>query len=66
MNTTLSNKADINHTHTLSDITDYDTVDINQYYSKKGLNSALSGKAIINHAHTASDLILKKRKTENK
>ena len=42
--TTLTNKADIEHTHSINDITDYEPVDI-------------SNKADINHTHSISDII---------
>ena len=54
----LTTKAEIEHTHTLSDITDYTAPDLSQYALKSEIPESvdISGKADIKHTHTASQI----------
>ena len=56
LDTLLSEKANTNHTHSLSDITDYSTINLDQYFTEQALNQALSVKADANHTHTTSEI----------
>ncbi len=47
----ISGKADVDHTHTLSDVTDYAAPDLTVYAKTSDVNIALSGKADTDHTH---------------
>ena len=52
----LTTKAEIEHTHTLSDITDYTEPDLSQYALKSEIQEIDSSKCNIEHTHTLSDI----------
>ena len=52
----ISGKADKNHTHTKSQITDFDHTHDDRYYTESEVDTKLSGKADKNHTHTKSEI----------
>ena len=52
----LTTKAEIEHTHTLSDITDYTEPDLSQYALKSEIQEIDSSKCNVEHTHTLSDI----------
>lgn len=51
-----SGKADKNHTHTKSEITDFDHTHDDRYYTESEVDTKLSGKADKSHTHTKSEI----------
>ena len=49
----ISGKADKNHTHTKSQITDFDHNHDDRYYTESEVDTKLSGKSDTGHTHTA-------------
>lgn len=52
----ISGKADKGHTHTKSQITDFDHTHDDRYYTESEIDTKLSGKADKNHTHTKSEI----------
>ena len=52
----ISGKADKNHTHTKSDITDFDHTHDDRYYTESEIDTKLSGKSDTGHTHTKSEI----------
>ena len=52
----ISGKADKNHTHTKSQITDFDHTHDDRYYTESEVDTKLSGKADKIHTHTKSEI----------
>ena len=52
----LSGKADKSHTHTKSQITDFDHTHDDRYYTESEVDTKLSGKADKSHTHTKSEI----------
>ena len=52
----ISGKADKNHTHTKSEITDFDHTHDDRYYTESEIDTKLSGKADKSHTHTKSEI----------
>ena len=52
----ISGKADKNHTHTKSQITDFDHTHDDRYYTESEIDTKLSGKADKIHTHTKSEI----------
>ena len=52
----ISGKADKNHTHTKSQITDFDHTHDDRYYTESEVDTKLSGKADKIHTHTKSQI----------
>ena len=52
----ISGKADKNHTHIKSQITDFDHTHDDRYYTESEIDTKLSGKADKNHTHTKSEI----------
>ena len=56
VDTKLSGKAPISHTHTKSQITDFSHVHDDRYYTESEINNLLGGKANASHTHTPSSI----------
>ena len=54
--TAISGKADKNHTHTKSQITDFDHTHDDRYYTESEVDTKLSEKADKSHTHTKSEI----------
>ena len=52
----LAGKSDTGHTHTKSQITDFDHTHDNRYYTESEVDTKLSGKADKSHTHTKSEI----------
>ena len=52
----ISGKADKIHTHTKSDITDFDHTHDDRYYTESEIDTKLSGKSDTGHTHTKSEI----------
>lgn len=52
----ISGKADIGHTHTKSEITDFDHNHDDRYYTESEVDTKLSGKSDTGHTHTKSQI----------
>ena len=52
----ISGKADKNHTHIKSEITDFDHTHDDRYYTESEVDTKLSGKADKSHTHTKSQI----------
>ena len=52
----ISGKADKNHTHIKSQITDFDHTHDDRYYTESEIDTKLSGKADKSHTHTKSEI----------
>ena len=52
----ISGKADKNHTHTKSEITDFDHTHDDRYYTESEIDTKLSGKSDTGHTHTKSQI----------
>ena len=52
----ISGKADKNHTHIKSEITDFDHTHDDRYYTESEVDTKLSGKADTGHTHTKSQI----------
>ena len=52
----ISGKADKNHTHTKSEITDFDHTHDDRYYTESEIDTKLSGKSDTGHTHTKSEI----------
>ena len=52
----ISGKADKIHTHTKSEITDFDHTHDDRYYTESEIDTKLSGKSDIGHTHTKSEI----------
>ena len=52
----ISGKADKNHTHTKSQITDFDHTHDDRYYTESEIDTKLSGKSDTGHTHTKSQI----------
>ncbi len=52
----ISGKADKNHTHIKSEITDFDHNHDDRYYTENEVDTKLNGKADKNHTHTKSEI----------
>ena len=52
----ISGKADKNHTHIKSEITDFDHTHDDRYYTESEVDTKLSGKSDKNHTHTKSQI----------
>ena len=52
----ISGKADKNHTHTKSQITDFDHTHDDRYYTESEIDTKLSGKSNTGHTHTKSQI----------
>ena len=52
----ISGKADKSHTHTKSQITDFDHTHDDRYYTESEVDTKLSGKADKSHTHTKSQI----------
>ena len=52
----ISGKADKNHTHIKSEITDFDHTHDDRYYTESEVDTKLSGKADKRHTHTKSQI----------
>ena len=52
----INGKADKIHTHTKSDITDFDHTHDDRYYTESEIDTKLSGKSDTGHTHTKSEI----------
>ena len=56
LKTSVAGKSDTGHTHTKSEITDFDHTHDDRYYTESEIDAKLSGKSDIGHTHTKSEI----------